>query len=105
CIRKIQRADFRPHFQMNQPIRLDSGSEEKPHPEGSKLNGDDGRRLRAAAARRDHGKRKFASGEKTGFMAADGNQVWLGKNLEQVLVLEQPQCRSEIKIGPERKKV
>src|SRR5437868_12651885 len=37
-IRKIERADFRPHLQMNQPIRLDGRSKQKPDRKSTRLN-------------------------------------------------------------------
>src|SRR5208283_4635704 len=81
----VERAHLGHDMHMNVAIGLDYGGELEAHTELAELNGDG---CDAAGVLLRHGKRKFTSGEKTGFLAIDGNQIGFGQYLQETFLLE-----------------
>src|SRR5215467_3192516 len=80
---------------MDVAIRHDYGSEFQSHAEFLELNRDRGEALPGLY----EGEGKFSAGQKARFFSVDGNQIWLGQNLQQVLLLERLDYRANRNIG------
>src|SRR5262249_38161897 len=48
---------------------------------------------------------ELATGEEAGFLAVDGDQVGLGKDLQKIFTLQRLNDRSEVNIGTEQEQV
>ena len=100
-IGEIQRADFRLHVQVNQAARQQCGREIQPHAEFLELNRDS-RETTARSALHD-GKRKFAAGQKAGVFSGRREQVRLGQDFENVVLLQAWIVAARLMSGRKRK--
>src|SRR5208283_4817480 len=83
-------------------VRLNHGGELEAHAKLAKLNRDGGN---AAGVLLRDGKGKFSSGEETGFLAIDRDQVGLGQNLQKILCLESLNHRAQVDLRVKEEQV
>src|SRR5581483_1340329 len=100
-IRKIQRADFGSHLQMDIAVGRDHWGELQANAELLERNGHGCK----AGARLDNGERKLASSKETRLFPVYRDEVGLGQNLQQVLVLHRLNHRTKVDVRAENKKV
>src|SRR5581483_6942646 len=98
---EIQRAYFGLYMQMNVAVGHDLGREFQLHAEFLELNGYAHESLPGL----HHGERKFAAGQEACFLAIDCNQVRLSQNLQQILLLQGLDHRTQVNIRTEQKNV
>ncbi len=83
-IGEIESADLRRHFQMDVAVGHDHGGKFQLHSEFLERDGDRGKTLPGL----DDGEGKFSAGQKAGFLAVYRDQIGLGQDLQQVLLLQ-----------------
>src|SRR6185437_1096523 len=86
---------------MDVAIRHDHGCEFQFDTELTELDGDGGKAL----SRLNDGERKLTTGQEAGFFSVDGDQVWLGQNLQKIFLLQRLNHRSEIDVGAKQKQI
>src|SRR3982074_2475125 len=86
---------------MNIPIGHNHGSELQPHSEFLERNGN-GRKARPRLHNREG---KLTASQEACFLAVHRNQIGLGQDLQEILVLQGLNYRSEVDIGPEQKQI
>src|SRR5258708_5285004 len=90
---------------MDQPVRFHGWRKRKAHAERPELNRHDRRGLCSTTGACHYREWKLSAREEACLMAADGNEIRLRKNLEQVLGLHQTQRGADIEIRPEQEQV
>src|SRR5262249_28033643 len=98
-------ADLRLHLQVDRTGWRELRREVQLHAELLELNRHDGRDPAGGWCGCDRRVRKLTSCKETRFHALGDNQVWLGQNLENVLLLQRLNGSADIQIRPEEKKI
>ncbi len=83
---------------MDESVQGEGRREVQAHAKLLELNGDSGKT--AAAGRLQNGKGKFAAGEKTRFLSRRGQQIRLGQNLQNIILLESLDRRGQVDVRP-----